>query len=459
MVAPHAVTAGRKSGQSGLNTVLFWAVSAILVLAPIPLGSNRPLPWGLWSACIGFVGFIYLLLIFLRSERLRTPMSHIAIPATLMGLTLAYLVVQLLPIPSHIDLGSGILLQISQISITPNMTLLMLTRQLTFGLLFFLTLQICVNDARRSRLLHVLLVSIVLYGLYGEVALQTGDTLLGAAKWAYEGAATGTFVNRNSFATFLAFGAMLALAQIGGLVMRQSERHRDDGRVSGTVGRVTIYGLCYVFLLVIIVATQSRMGLVSAGVGSLVILGLMAVQIGSRRVMTYAVPLLLIALVCGALLFGTTLFNRVEMLDATNDVRFSLYAETLELIARRPWLGFGGGSFEMAFPLVHTEAVDTNYFWDHAHNTYLTLWSELGLVFGSLPMLALLYVAYRLLRGFFGRTGSFTGQLSALGVLTVGAVHSIFDFSLEIQADTFVFIAVIAAGFAPLASRIPGRTY
>ena len=451
--------ARRHSRQSGLNEVLFWGLSALLILAPLPLASNRPLPWGSWATCTGVMALAYLAILFLRGERLRVPLSALKAPGMLMGAMLLYLCVQLLPIPTTLALADQTVLAIARISIVPNMTLLMIVRQLTFAMLFLLVLQVCVNDGRRARFLHVLLLAILAYGLYAEIALQAGDTLLGVPKWAYAGAATGTFVNRNSFATFLAFGAILALAQIGGLLMRRSERHRDDGQVAGSTGRIVLYALAYIFLLILVVATQSRMGLVSLGVGSLAVLVLAGLHMERRLVFALALPLAVLAIAFAAILFGASFFARSEKLDVAADVRFSLYAETLHLIAQRPLTGFGGGSFEMAYPLVHTEAVDTNFIWDHAHNTYLTLWSELGLVFGTLPMLALGCIALVLFRGLRQRQGSFTGQLSALGVLTIGAVHSLFDFSLEIEANTFMFLAIIAAGLAPLAARTPSRSY
>lgn len=448
-----------KTGQSQINTALFVAISLIVVLAPLPLGSARPLPWGIWTALLGSIALVYLLALALKREQLRVPLGNIAIAGTLSLLTCLFLVVQLLPIPMAVPLADGFQLHLAQISLTPEMTVLMLTRQIGFALLFFLVLQISVSDERRSQLLHVVLLSILAYAAYAEISLQTGDTILGVPKWAYLGSATGPFVNRNSFATFLAFGAVLCLARISGLLMRQHERHRDDGRVQGTGSRVMLYAIGYIFLVAIIIATKSRMGLAATGVATLVIIGITAMAMGRRRIMLIAVPLVLVAMGVGAVLFGQSLFDRVEGLDAGSDVRFSLYAETLRLIGMRPWTGFGGGSFEMAYPIIHSDAVDINYIWDRAHNTYLTLWTELGLVFGSLLILAVAMVTVQLVVGLVQRRGSFTAICAALGVITVGAVHSLADFSLEIEANTFVFLTIIATGLAPLASRTAGRTY
>lgn len=44
------------------------------------------------------------------------------------------------------------------------------------------------------------------------------------------------------------------------------------------------------------------------------------------------------------------------------------------------------------------------------------------------------------------RNGSWLAQTIALSVMVVGALHSLVDFSLEVQANTFVFLSLVAVG-------------
>ncbi|MNU11818.1 hypothetical protein D3C72_2599710 [compost metagenome] len=57
-------------------------------------------------------------------------------------------------------------------------------------------------------------------------------------------------------------------------------------------------------------------------------------------------------------------------------------------------------------------------------------------------------MAVRLLTSLFARRGSWRAQTVAVGAIAVGAVHSTVDFSLEIQANTIMFLALIALGYA-----------
>src|SRR5690606_7652359 len=69
-------------------------------------------------------------------------------------------------------------------------------------------------------------------------------------------------------------------------------------------------------------------------------------------------------------------------------------------------------------------------------------------IFGTLPLIALGLIGARLIDAVMRKRGHLESQAIALGVLAVGGVHSLVDFSLEIPANTFVFLAFLAAGAA-----------
>lgn len=421
----------------------------VVVLSPLPFGSNRPIFWGWWAVFVGLVGMAYFAGVARTGERLRVKPGSIYVPFALFAATCAFLVFQLIPFGSIPIPGTGnVPIAAPTISIAPNMTVLMLLRQLTFGLLFFLMLQVSVNDKRRTTLLNLILISVIAYGAYGLISLQTGDTILGLPKWAYIGSATGPFVNRNSFATYLGFGAIIALASACSTIVRQAERHKHDGRIQNGISTILLYLIAYAFLIGVVIATQSRMGLFATGMGSLAVLLITVGTVRGTRLALYLVPAVIVILAAGLFLYGGGLFERVGSVEFSADVRLNLYRQVLDLIALRPWTGFGGGSFELAFPLVHVPPVSPDVIWNKAHNTYLTLWAELGLVFGSLPIIAIAFVAARLVGGLRNQRGSWTAQTIGVGVIILGAVHSLADFSLEIQADAFLFVVLIAAAVA-----------
>lgn len=438
-------------GQRRLNTVTTWLLIFVVALAPLPLASVRPTFSGLWATYLGVVGLVYFAVLIIRGETLRFDLARIRLPAILLGLTSAVLVLQLLPIVGFsLPLPNGTTIEVSQLTIAPGMTILMLCRQLSYALFAVLMLQVCVNDKRRSQILRAILVIVVGYALYGMIALQSGDTILGMPKWAYFGAATGPMVNRNSFATFMGMGAVLALSMLASRIVNQSDRHKDDGRIADNLSNIVMLGLTYGFLIIVIISTQSRMGLAATLIASAAVVLLTLSAVRNIRTGGYAVMGLVAILAAGLVLFGGGMFERLGSLESASEVRGDLYRQTRDLIMLRPLTGFGGGTFELAFPLVQHQPVSPDLVWEKAHNTYLTLWSELGLIAGSLPILAVAIIAFWFLRNIVSRHGSWRAQVAGLAVIILGGVHSLADFSLEIPANTFLFIALIAAGLAAM---------
>jgi len=323
-----------------------------------------------------------------------------------------------------------------------------LIRQLTYGLFFLLMLQASANEARRRMMFDILLAVTVAYGIYGLVSLQSGDTILGLEKWAYQGYATATFINRNSFATFLAMGGTLAAARLGKLLADASLHHAHDGKLRNLRGDLLIYGLAYVFLVVVVLSTGSRMGLFVTVVGAIVSSAIALRRSRRLAFLSLLVPLAVVAFMAILVVYGGALLERLGSLESSADVRSDLYWQIWEMITQRPLVGFGGGSFELAFPIVHQAPVSSDLVWSKAHDTYLALWSEMGLVFGSLPLLAIGFIAAKLVIAVARKRGNLETQAIALGVLAVGGIHSLVDFSLEIPANTFLFLALLAAGAA-----------
>ena len=129
-------------------------------------------------------------------------------------------------------------------------------------------------------------------------------------------------------------------------------------------------------------------------------------------------------------------------------MRGDLYAQVLGMIAARPWLGYGGGAFEAAYPLVHLPPVSPDLVWDKAHSTYLSLWAELGVIAGSIPMLLVAGIGADALRLYLRRRGDWACPAAAVSAIVVVAIHSVVDFSLEIEANVFLFLAILAVGVA-----------
>ena len=241
------------------------------------------------------------------------------------------------------------------------------------------------------------------------------------------------FINHNSFATFLGMGLVLGLSLL---------------LSSGPFGKPGPFGSANVWLMAgltcifaALLATQSRMGIAATFIGALV--PLTSGAYGKRNHIALMVMLFAIVLIA----FGQGILERAVLISSSLTTRIELYAQVSEMIKARPLVGFGADTFPWAYELFHTPPVTAGFVWNKAHSTYLAFWVEYGVIFGTTPIVAGLYTAWVLIRKLRENKGPFA--CAALSVLILGAAHSTVDFSLEIQANTFLFLALIALGLAP----------
>jgi O-antigen ligase len=452
--APRASTgSGARSHnrQRRLNGLLAVILVAIVAIAPVLLGSNRPFFWALWATVIGGVAFLYGAVLLLRGESLRMPLGRLWLPALLLVALLIFLAVQMLPLATTFATATGDAVASATLSLAPGATWSTVLQFATYGLFFFLMLQVASNRSRARRIGVALFVIVVAHALYGLFALTLlDDSLLFFPKWAYAGFATGGFVNRNSFATFLAFGLVLGVL----LASRELKSSAAAGRSNAAM---VLAGSA--LILATLVATGSRMGLFAGLLGA-ALAALMAGAKGEpatriRGLLLAAIPV--VAAIVVLLLYGAGTFDRLGSIENDANVRGDLYAQVIGMIAARPWLGYGGGAFELAYPLFHQLPVNPDLVWDKAHSTYLSLWAELGVIAGSIPLLLLAWIGVDALRLYLGRrSGDWTAPAAAVAVTLVAALHSTVDFSLEMQANAFFLLAVLAVGIARTDTRRDG---
>jgi O-antigen ligase len=123
------------------------------------------------------------------------------------------------------------------------------------------------------------------------------------------------------------------------------------------------------------------------------------------------------------------------------------------MILDRTWTGFGYDAFAPAFELYRAAPLVAENYVDLAHNSYLALWSEQGILIGSIPMVLIAWSFWMIVQHLRAQQGDFALNIAALGVIVLGAVHSMADFSLEIPANNYCFLLIV--GLAIARPRVP----
>jgi O-antigen ligase len=432
-----------------LNQVISGFILLVLAVSPLMIGSNRPVFWMVNSAVLMAVTALVLFLVTFGVMKLRFSFWRWKLIG---ALGLVYI--------------AGLTLQMGLSALWPNSgmqsqgtMLIGLLRVISYGCLFFLTLQVATNVKRARRLAWGVFGIVAAMSVYSLLAQQAPDLLF------YEKAenvrdVSGPFINRNSLATYLAFGCALGTA----LVLRsdreglmRNKRGRMD--VEMVAGRLALF-VAVLLMFATILTTGSRMGTFVGLLGILVPVVLRISQAekasGSRQALVglSITVVAVLSFILVSAMYGGVVFDRLGSTGMAADVRWALYENVWSVALQRPFTGHGFDSFELAFRAGHELPVSPDLRWQNAHNTYLELWVELGFILGSLPPLISLAVLWRLIKR--GATNQYTGYLAqaAVAAIVIAAVHSFVDFSLEIEANVFLFIVIAGLGLAPDDSKI-----
>ena len=251
----------------------------------------------------------------------------------------------------------------------------------------------------------------------------------------------GPFINRNHMGTWL----VMALPFVVGYVLARMDRPGDDqSRAAGIDARTIWLVASAAAMLTAAIVSLSRSTAVGIATGGL-FLAAAAYRRGGRRTRW---------LVAGAgalaVLVALSIPKTVELADRFQDAKTTatwarpqIWRETLPIVRDFPLTGTGIGTYSTAM-LVYQQS-DRTIFFNQAHNQYLQLAAEGGillLVPLSLAVLSLAtFVRSRLAEDrtalFWVRTGATAG---IVGVLT----QSVWETGLRLPANGLLFAALCA---------------
>ncbi len=429
----------------------------LLVWAPLPYGSFLPWAWHLLAVLAG----LGLLAVALDRGRPLPWPWELRIAALAFLAAVGWGLVQGTPLPVLADVTHPIWREVAAsglgvaptVAVSPEGTRDNAARLLAYGAVFLLALHQAREGARARALFRLLFAVIALEAAYGLLNHFAGwDTVL----WeegpkAYAGHVTGTFINRNTFATYTGLGVLLGMALLFESVMRAGSladlRRRLVTLGEEILGRrgPLLAGLLLVFTAHLL--TGSRGGFLSLAVAFLVFVG-GALAAARPRPLAALAALAALALFVGGVLWlaGDVTFARLMRADTVDNPRTETYALALDMIADRPWAGHGLGGWAAVFQLYR----DTRFpgYWDRAHDTYLEHAVELGLPATLLLYLAPLLVFLRTWRGLRTRRRNRIFPLVGVSATVLVAVHALVDFSLQIPGMAVTYAALAGIAYA-----------
>jgi O-antigen ligase len=288
------------------------------------------------------------------------------------------------------------------------------------------------------------------------------EFILWRAKTGHIANLTGTFTNRNAAAAFLAVPLVCGVLLVADLAERTFLRANSDARIVASAlfrrmpARLVILCLATGLIAAALLLTSSRAGIILAVVMGLVAAGLRMRRrlrrLGKAWGMALATAAMLLAVMT---LFGESLQQRFVDSQEVDIDRWESYVAMLGIIRENALIGIGFGHFADIFPLYRPAAISPRGVWEAAHNTYLQILIEGGVISFVAVLVPLAYVVGTLLHSIVRGRADRLAPIAGLCVLLMPVLHAMVDF--QAQTPGYALPLLILVGLLVARCR-NGRT-
>lgn len=417
-----------------------WIAVALLGIA---LGLGGATGQGFWSDSIAQLAGVFVVFAVILSALNASSPSSLRTPLVLAAMVVVVPSAQLIPLPpevwSVLPGRSTIYESFVQIGVDPPWLPLSLSPEKTLRaclslvppVAVFLSAALLGPGARRWMALSVLAfvgLSIAL----GAAQISDGPSSpLRFYPATNLGAAVGFFANRNHFSALLYSGVCFLGAWTIWLAQRRGEKFQVA---------LVLCLMLYVMLAAAILMAGSRAGiglamLAAIGIGSMAVreLGGGVLAAFDMRDMRFSIILATIAgvvVITGAFLSATKLVDLIETM-VVREARLEIFKTTWSAANAYAPIGAGFGTFASVYQMFESPQQIASEFINRAHNDWLEIWLEGGLV--SVGAAAAFFV-------WFARASARAWRKSLL------AASSHFDSSLA-RASTIVVLVLVLHSF------------
>jgi O-antigen ligase len=398
----------RLGGELGIwQWVLTLGLCAVLIFAVLAFGAVEK-----WSTFVFEAGTAVLVLVWagkqLVSRKLELSKNSLYLPAVLFfGLILAQVVLR----------------QSAYGYVTEYEVL----KYVSYGILLLIAAESVREEHARKMFGQVM---IVFGALYAFFALAQSLTANGRIFWVhgtqFPGSIYGSYVNRDQYAGLLEMLVPIPFVLSMGNVLKGGKR--------------VLVGFCAVLMASTIFLSGSRGGMLTFVIEMLFFLALTVGKGRSPRLALGSIALCVLILSLLIFLDKGKVLGRLG--DLSPGIRLDIVKDSLRMFSKRPVGGWGLGTFPTVYPSYRS--FYTNQFVNEAHNDYVQLLVETGLLGFALMLwfLARLYQhglpTSRRWEFQWDAAVSLAALLGCTGIL----LHSLVDFNLQIPANAALFYSL-----------------
>jgi O-Antigen ligase len=345
------------------------------------------------------------------------------------------------------------------VSVDPRATLLELFRLVALVATFITAALLVRTHARRSTLAMFLCLAALFEVGYGvrEAALQRYAIWGWVNKLVFD-RVTGTFVNPNHFAHYLAIVLPMALFLAAALWHRAGDREMRLGQRFVILIENSAFAFGFAVITAIacaagILLSQSRGALLSLATGLMFVAALLP----GRRVarVAFASTAGIVIVIALALILGPQ--RTVQRFAGTGTAFEGRRIGTVSALAvwqRFSIAGSGAQTFDKVVSM--EQRGDHDKIYSHAHNDYAEIAATTGAIGFTIAMVTLIGGYGALVRMTFGAhahelTWSRRAfQVAALASLTIAMAHALIDFNFFIPSNPATLAAILGASAASL---------
>jgi O-antigen ligase len=436
--------------------MLSWRIyQALLFMLPLPFAGVPDWGWGLFSA-LAFASLGAHLYQYISPTK-RQPNVPASFEKSWPVMT-ALIIVQLIVLFQYVFPW---LFSAS----APHESYLVLIQGFSLVTFFALTVLHLNTRSRAQRAIWLVVIAATFQAMYGSIMVMTGlEWSFFSEKWAYLGKATGTFVNRNHLAGYLEMSLALGI----GFLLASSTRYSGNWQqklrqfIEVLLSPKVIMRLLLAVMVIGLVMTRSRMGN-TAFFASLMITGFLALLLMKNKSASTTIllsSLLIIDIAIVGTFFGVEkVAERLQSTSIEKESRDEVSRDTFAMFLDSPLLGKGAGSYKYVYPHYKSDDVTSPLLYDHAHNDYLQFLAEFGAIaflFLAVSVALSFYWAVQAMRVRRRPINQGLGFASAMGIIAI-MIHSTVDFNLQIPANAFMFMFILAIGCIARWSDLPSK--
>jgi O-antigen ligase len=449
---------------------VFIALLIIAFILPWPHGGE--LVWQYLIFCISI--FSLTAIYFVNNQAtVFTALKSIKVPLILLGTWLLFQILQVVPLPLHFQNIVDQNLNPNNwqtISIAPNITLIEIIKHTSYITVFILALLLVNTKQRIINLANTLFFGsaiIALYSLVNHYTHGTFSLINSIPPWTapWEKATHGTFSYQNHYASFLTLTIPLGYGLIYAEVKKSSNQSITNSKMAKIIDLfMSINGLYLLSLLVMclaLVKTASRGGnsifVVSIAITFFCVLFQQkkSKQEKVKKVILWVISALIISVIIIASGVTDSLTKRLNSQGYTPNGRDLMHQTALTIIQERPLVGTGAGTYPVLQHKYKSPLLGTTAMSKRAHNDYLELLTNQGIIGFSLLAAATLLLYIRLLKGLNisrknsnnKKTNSIYGlQVASFCSVTAILLHSLADFNFHLPANAVYFYLILALG-------------